>query len=342
MLVGHNKRFYVGSSAFLGTLKASPQYSNQRCTVKEYLSEKERFRVAFWDPSFRGKEVLVHESNLTFDFWAAPALLLPPLAPGLRVADVGTSGNGLLSSREYQEGEVILEERPMMVVSNKDGLASRWNLYFGTECDMGEKTGVLVAFQELSDGNATEAFMGDAKALFKNMFGVAEDGAEAHVQRMAGKSFLDSQVRRIAGVLARWQSNCHTLTLPGSQEKHSALYRYVSKANHSCDANCSTTLDKSTGNMILKAKRQIVPGEQLTANYLSADPKFKDLPVQERRRQLSKRGFFCLCSRCTKEGDIAASSMAYDWPAKEDCETSDTTAPEFLQECEMSDTNTSE
>eukprot|EP00930_Biecheleria_cincta_P003522 TRINITY_DN10445_c1_g1_i1.p1 TRINITY_DN10445_c1_g1~~TRINITY_DN10445_c1_g1_i1.p1 ORF type:complete len:392 (+),score=73.35 TRINITY_DN10445_c1_g1_i1:39-1214(+) len=344
MLVGQNKRFYVGSSAYLGPLEGSPQY--QRCIVKGYLADKDRFRVAYWDPTFRGKEVFVHENNLTFDFWAAPGLLLPRLAPGLHVAQFGDAGKGLMSSREFQEGEVIIEESPMMVVSNKGGKARRWSLYFETECELGEATEVLIAFQELSNGGGIDAFIDDAKALFKKMLGVVPGGAAAHVERMAGRdtSSLHSQVRRIAEVLARWHSNCHSFTLPGSQENISALYRHSSKANHSCDPNCSAAVDQNTGSMILKAKRTIMPGEQLTTNYLSVLPKFLDLPVQERRRRLSMRGFFCLCSRCSEEGGAALSSRRPDMrdPAKEDVNTSNITATEYREECQSRDTNASE
>eukprot|EP00931_Biecheleriopsis_adriatica_P120936 TRINITY_DN96021_c0_g1_i1.p1 TRINITY_DN96021_c0_g1~~TRINITY_DN96021_c0_g1_i1.p1 ORF type:complete len:395 (-),score=96.91 TRINITY_DN96021_c0_g1_i1:158-1342(-) len=299
MLLGDKKRFFPGCYAFLGDLKASPQFSKQRCIVKNYLADKQRFHIKLWDPKFGGKEVLVQESNLSFDSYAAPPLLLPRLPADLSVRNMGAVGNALFCNRDISEGEIILKESPMMVVSNKDIFASRWNLHFGIENEQPDAE-VLRAFQELSDGGMADAFYDDAKALLKTMLNGAGQ-AEKHLEAMMGKSFLESERQRIAGVLSRWQSNCHSFQLDNDSASYSGLYRYTAKCNHSCDANCQTIIEKATGRMLLRAKRKIFEGEELCTNYMSSDPNFKDAPVEERQMLLLKRGFTCVCSRCSRE-----------------------------------------
>eukprot|EP00440_Ansanella_granifera_P050758 gb/GFBE01055011.1/.p1 GENE.gb/GFBE01055011.1/~~gb/GFBE01055011.1/.p1 ORF type:complete len:373 (+),score=84.44 gb/GFBE01055011.1/:1-1119(+) len=298
MIRGDECGFFAGSHVVLGNM-ANPEYSHQPCIIKEFVRDKQLWKVKILDPTLEGQGLLVKEKLMMFDWYAAPPERLAKLPAYLRVSRVADAGNALFCDKDVQEGVEILDEPPLMVVTNKNAMLARWKLFREMRRELGPKAPALVALDEFTDGGITGDYMDDASTLLRR------DAAATSEEPAVSLT----EVRQLAGVLARWQSNSLSVSAVTPGQSQSALFRYACKANHSCDANCVTIFDMETGNMILRTNRAIRSGEQLTISYFGADPDFMVLSVKERRKQLSKRDFVCCCSRCVREGGEMPQSM---------------------------------
>ena len=68
----------------------------------------------------------------------------------------------------------------------------------------------------------------------------------------------------------------------------------MAMVNHSCEANCRVQWEESGEKLVLKTRRKISPGEQLTITYVSSL-----LGTFTRQKKLKEtKGFQCRCNRC--------------------------------------------
>lgn len=257
-----------------------------------------------WDQQFKSEKILVKEEKLHFECYAIADDHISNLPGHLRVA-ASASGSGLFCDVDWRAGEIIFEEEPLMIVANHGGdsnFEARWQMYFAIENDRGPRSKVIKAFNEFADGG--RAFVaelkGDGKELFKKA--LASSGRSNEEVDMFFKGmpdFVEEESMRIAGVLARWNSNSHDFATCGQDQ--SCLFQYCAKMNHSCDPNITLQIDKDTGTCIARASKPIQAGEELFISYMGESPKFAKLCVVDRRAKLSARGFVCICSRCKEE-----------------------------------------
>ena len=77
-------------------------------------------------------------------------------------------------------------------------------------------------------------------------------------------------------------------------EREIGLYIGRSMFNHACDEN--VVEDAKTKRLV--CKRGVASGEELTINYY---PRLRQLPFEERHKQLMLRGLHCECKRCTQK-----------------------------------------
>lgn len=288
----------------LGKL-SSEKFSGQRCVIERYVAEKDRWAVKLWPPHFKGEKILVREHNINFDCYAVADDEIAQLPTHLRVSPTPDCGNGLFCDNDMEEGQIVFEENPMMVVANLGGdrnFEARWNLYHALEQDRGQKSTVLTEFLKFADGGKTftDGYLADSKTLFINVL-TATGRSPADIQQFCANmpDFVEEEAHRIAGVLARWQTNSHSFDT--TVHDQSSLFRFAGKMQHSCEPNCILTVDSCTGWVVYKTLRNISSGEQLTNDYMGGDPTFHALDVKGRRSRLRCRGFVCLCSRCVRE-----------------------------------------
>jgi len=302
MLLGHNRRLFLGSCCCLGTM-SNKDLSDQPCTVVSYCKERQRWAVKLWHPRFHGKHVLVTEAKLIFDSYVAERERFPQIPDRLVVSAGGEYGNVLCCSADMDDGDIVFEESPFMVATNSGQLFnSRWNLYYRTLQDQGPEAPAIAAFNELADGGVVDDYIPYANNLLKDIISNSGD-KDTFDEAPQAKALLDKESKRIAAVFARWQTNGHELRPRGcgDPEGQSALYRFASKMNHSCEPNCRRTVSEDTGKITARACRSIQKGEPLTIDYTGGDPDFQVLPVEARREWLCQRGFVCKCSRCIVE-----------------------------------------
>merc|ERR1711879_41577 len=98
---------------------------------------------------------------------------------------------------------------------------------------------------------------------------VSKAGGEQMLQSPELKPKVDAEVRRIAIVLAKWQTNGHSFGKRADDcADWSALYHFGSKMLHSCEPNCERSVCPDTGRLIVSASRAIGKGEHLTIDYM--------------------------------------------------------------------------
>ncbi|KAK9450977.1 uncharacterized protein V1518DRAFT_412217 [Limtongia smithiae] len=76
-----------------------------------------------------------------------------------------------------------------------------------------------------------------------------------------------------------------------------SIYLVQSHLNHSCEPSVDVKTVGRTAGIKVLAKRDLAPGEELTTNYIDLS---KDLDAR-RKELLEGWGFWCTCTRCTRE-----------------------------------------
>jgi len=111
------------------------------------------------------------------------------------------------------------------------------------------------------------------------------------VKEMVADDIEDEQIQRMMGII---DTNSISFTSTRDGVMGRALYPLLSVANHSCVANCRLTVNSEDFSVVLRAKRKIEEGEELTINY--SHPIYG---VPKRKQLISSKWFFtCRCPRC--------------------------------------------
>eukprot|EP00929_Paragymnodinium_shiwhaense_P108232 TRINITY_DN74557_c0_g1_i1.p2 TRINITY_DN74557_c0_g1~~TRINITY_DN74557_c0_g1_i1.p2 ORF type:complete len:406 (-),score=133.72 TRINITY_DN74557_c0_g1_i1:139-1356(-) len=311
---GKAKTMIEGCVASTTEMK-NKEFDKQRIVILSYLEDKDRWAVRLYEARWKGKEILVKEENIRFDqYVAGTPTTLPSM---LRVGDAGgAKEDGVYATRDIKEGEVVLEDPPIMVVSNKnDGFTARWNCYFWLESQLGKTSPMMREFLEITNGGLVEEYMSDCEQVFKKI--ILLSCGEEEWNRMhsdpKGLVFKQKEVKRIAEVITRWQANSHDFPALGgaSPNDNSALFRWASKINHSCEPNCKWELDSGTGKMVVKALKDIPKGEELSCSYFGDGQEFMGLDIATRRKRIkAMRYFTCECPRCKREYEVQKAEIA--------------------------------
>eukprot|EP00930_Biecheleria_cincta_P096432 TRINITY_DN88289_c0_g1_i1.p1 TRINITY_DN88289_c0_g1~~TRINITY_DN88289_c0_g1_i1.p1 ORF type:complete len:378 (-),score=69.66 TRINITY_DN88289_c0_g1_i1:95-1228(-) len=328
MIHGVEKAFFATSYAFLGQV-AVAEFVNQRCIIEKFNSDKKRWQVRLVDARFKNKQVLVPEKDLVFDCYGSPPELVPGPPEHIRIVDTGAAGNSLVACKDLKQGDIVLIEKPLMVIGSKYNYSACWTSYATARAERPDSA-LVTAFDELSDGDVVHKYLEPSQSIYDKMLDCASEKFRNFMRSPEGKPAAQAEVKKIAAVLAKWKSNAHTFTAgTGGAEPYSALYRFASKGNHSCDPNCCAEIDVDTGCMIFRAQKKIKAGDHLTASYMSEDSDFGNLPLALRRERLfAGRGFTCLCERCLREESDGSGKKteAKDYP--QDDKPSQATEPE--------------
>jgi len=296
-------------------LQSTDEYEGARGDVLHYDEFKGRYAIELIHPKFSRKRMLLkaqalefHHALLDNNLSAAKAeLQRRPVAfrhcnnfefPIVAPTSSGPSiGKALVASQSLGEGDLVLTDAPFLVVSNPSGLERwmrRWDCCYEVikRAQVGSRD-LLEAFEAMDPGGeeVVESLVPDAEETVKILWSAA--GAAAPSPPEAAKQ---AEVRRIATLLARWQTNQHEL---GSEHRR-ALYWLAPKVAHSCDPNVGWEDPDSSGRVELRCLRPVEAGEVLGVNYL--DAAFLSASVGERRDRLrAERKFLCLCRRCLRE-----------------------------------------
>jgi len=148
-----------------------------------------------------------------------------------------------------------------------DPLKSQWMLFFMHMQDLGPAHPTMQSFLQLSEGGVVPNVLPAARRVFGRMLDEAAQNpdpeAAAWVRRMhspAHAEEAEAEAAKIAAVLARWQTNGFFFTPSGepaakspagwfdlnweAHERRLATFRWATKFQHSCDANCAWDMDE--------------------------------------------------------------------------------------------------
>jgi hypothetical protein len=151
----------------------------------------------------------------------------------VEIQSSGSIGRILVATRDFAEGDVVLEEAPLLV--SKD-TSSRASLAAYLAADEDTKADVMDMFHTAAPGSSVSTVLEDIFA----------------------KNALSYFGKVIAG-------EAH-----GAVAKSSALFLVGSKVEHSCSPNLA--YNSLSGNLVYKAVTAIPSGTRLTFSYIDSSP----------------------------------------------------------------------
>jgi hypothetical protein len=245
------------------------------------------------------------------------------ITEGVNREAISGRGRGLVATRSFQIGEVVLEEQPLVgyhptrgvLLGNSDGVGG---LLEGLELQRDE-SGKIRRFSHMGAGLMAQTLLGDHTALWAKLGQIchatipadhtqlADDYADL-VKSLASNpelavKYTEEKLRaevpvevyaRIIGILHLNAFSVSTAEEGMSVGDSSALFHHASFANHSCDPNVAMDELDTHGRVRFVCRRPVEPGEELTVAYIDCD-----LPTAERREKLAwAYAFTCDCPKC--------------------------------------------
>ncbi|CAL1150481.1 unnamed protein product [Cladocopium goreaui] len=209
-------------------------------------------------------------------------------------------GKALVATRPLAAGDVVLVDKPFLVVSNPDSLerwVNRWDCYFEMmKLAQGGKPELLEAFEAMDDGGPEVVASLSTAALDTLQLMWRSAGSQALLVPEAKK---EKDKLKVAGGFARWQTNQHEFPALAARPRR-AMYWLAPKVAHSCDPNVGWEDPAEDGMVELRALRDIAPQEVLGVNYMDADFLLLSRKVRQ-ERLLAERKFHCVCDRCLEK-----------------------------------------
>ncbi len=249
------------------------------------------------------------------------------------VRDASTGEKGLFATREYQIGDVILEEAaPLLRVEPLTGSSLlKHNLKTGQPKDDGTgspQTGTEIPVPEsvesalhskfrtmvqmaLTSLSLDDTTVSSLTSLYTPSLDTPSEHETSIVQlshavldylrtNAVKGSPLETALRErketIQSLMLVWACNAFA----GGR-----IYRTVSRINHSCNPNAIVQTKEGDDNgQILKAATPIRAGDELSISYLPGLFLYADTATRQARLKADKY-FHCSCSRCTGNTDAA-------------------------------------
>ena len=275
LLHGNGRAVFRGSVGRL-TGPGWGKLCEEPCEILDFRSQE-----GLWSLRLRDKRTLLaegsEEQGFHVDHCVLPGAFLEGVAvrKEVRLTATALAGKALEATVELPRNCEVFRELPFLVAERSDLPARSRLAAFRALQAQPEREELQSAFEELTTGGLEEQCREDAADL-----------AESETSSL-----------EIARVLARWQCNSQRMSVPRGA---SGLYRLHSFLQHSCAPNCAVGVLFSTGEVLVRAIKDICEGELLTRNY--EREAFLELPASERQQHLLQtRGFACLCERCAKE-----------------------------------------
>ena len=235
----------------------------------------------------------------------------------IKVVEIAGRGIGVLTTRSFKPGQVILQEMPFARVSKNAGSPEvRAHPVASKLMDRVVELAASGAFNPRTDN-----FHSWPSEVRRCMEGVLEAQAEMEYDR--SPPAVQAKWRELSDVHAvaadddasaedaDQTSSCKKT--PGGvlrtngvddDEGYANLYEKLSRMNHSCEPNAvrivSRTDPRAGPGVHVVASRHIDKGEEVFINYI--DGADDGLRVEERRHHLQQQyHFHCTCSRCMRE-----------------------------------------
>ncbi|KAI4524672.1 SET domain-containing protein [Schizophyllum commune Tattone D] len=206
---------------------------------------------------------------------AFPAPISCPSSIAHRVEPTD-GGKGLFGTRRLKQGELILCERPLVMVPR-----------------------ALVSGNKTSATSIIPASTGPG-ALFDVLVKRMLPERREVLLKLAQVPACD--VIGVDGLVRLTGLNVNGYTLPGTEGadgRYVAVYETLSRANHSCRPNAHFSFHKPSFSVRLRALRDIKAGEEILISYVPPEA-----PYAQRQKELAHYGFSCTCAVC-EEGPSA-------------------------------------
>ncbi|CAK0837057.1 unnamed protein product, partial [Prorocentrum cordatum] len=315
-LHGNSERYHVGSVVYIHGVPDSYDIFDEPCVVQGYDAQRGMFTVRMLHPRFKGQLGRVSDEHLRFGYCVLPSSITA--ADGFErtvrcVDSQDERGRGLEVRLPIREGDVVFEEAPFLLAADDTSEMCRAHFFMmgnarrrqhhaaGHGGVRGPRRG------RRAPGGGARAGGGGRRGDLQGLEGAMSD--PECLQRIAlDPGYSTRQVASITSTLLRWETNRHYLRA-GPNAAY-GLFRWLARVNHSCqpsvEARCQWSplspgsLVQGDGRCVVRALRDLAPGEALSDNY--ATPELLTKGVSERREHLLQHhGFLCRCPRCVEE-----------------------------------------
>ncbi|KAK7460841.1 hypothetical protein VKT23_008770 [Stygiomarasmius scandens] len=201
-----------------------------------------------------------------------------------KIVETPGKGMGMFATRDIEWGELIIAERPLLVIPS----AIRY-------------MGALAFPANFTRDQLQQAQLDQMEKLIEMLVNrMPKENQEAykklancHQEDGSGPLFGISMTNSFA------LGDYYEPEIPGYPEvatRYSGTCNEISRVNHSCRPNTQGDWDSPTFSFQLRASKPIKKGEEITLTYIS-DRVVE--PTSERQRQLASYGFTCTCEACS-------------------------------------------
>jgi len=312
--------FWSGSVVYLTNVQA--ELDGEPCVAQSYDEDKGQWLLHLLHPRFNGRAVHILEKNLTFGYCVLPDSCGAgdgnPAGLCQKGAQ-GTSSCGLAVEQACIAGAVLLEEQPFVVTADDTNEMCRAVLKLRDEAAHDEaKAGAWAAFLHLPSGGlppgARQRCWAAADRAMQAAMGGTPEAAKASDE-------VREEVAALSEHLLRFEAHRFRTPLGArcGADAH-AVFRQLSQLGHSCrptttvqwetaqDAESHGPAGGANGRLVLRALRELQPGEGLSINVGPAE--LLEWAVSKRRASLwRQKGFMCQCTRCVEEGGVCTKMM---------------------------------
>ncbi|KAF7289264.1 Aldehyde dehydrogenase [Mycena indigotica] len=205
-----------------------------------------------------------------------------PARPSFRVAPSPGKGLGLFSTCDIKQGEVILYERPLLIVPM--AIPSSAPKHFSQTQLIQHSLNELERYYKVAVDRMTE----QRRAAFMSLHDChTKDGSGPIVGRIRTNGICLSGLQP-AGLKANTDDAAR-------MGRYTVISEYISRLNHSCSSNTAPLFDKAMLAYRLYAVRDIAKGEELTFQYVDVLSS-----KSERNKALKPYDVVCTCPSCTE------------------------------------------
>ncbi|TFK31211.1 hypothetical protein BDQ12DRAFT_708041 [Crucibulum laeve] len=196
-----------------------------------------------------------------------------------RIRPTPDMGLGMFATCSLKMGDLILSERPLIVTP----VVARPDVQIPRSFTHEQiRQVILFEWEKNLEICVDRMFPENRKAFYTLANAHTEDGSGPIMGRIRTNGY---------GVIEK---------LYDKELAHLAVCDKLSYINHSCRPNVTQDFDVASFSFQLRASRDIKPDEQLFYSYCEVDSSATD-----RKRQLARYGFECICASCS--GDTANS-----------------------------------
>ncbi|KAJ8522243.1 hypothetical protein ONZ45_g1171 [Pleurotus djamor] len=258
----------------------------------------------------------MHDKGLIVNAPGYPQPLPRPRLPGgFIIKEVPGKGLGMIATRDFEFGELIVAERALLISSA---------VLFGTVPQMkpGDKP------MEMKNAKALGIM------VQKSSYDTEEEVLQQAFERMDEKTrrrymaLHDCHAHEgTSGPLfGRMRTNGFQITFANGAPENGAVYSSVfdnlSRLNHSCSPNAAMSWSPQTFSRQCYALRTIKKGEEITTTYMDISLSYAD-----RKRTLLTYGINCTCKACSSPNSFLTRMNAVQDNARDVMEFAYNTSP---------------
>lgn len=213
-----------------------------------------------------------------------------PSCPPFVIRESPGKGRGLFATRKIKEGQIILDEYPLLTVNDGTMSFSKFRACYYPNIDAETKAKIL----KLNDPSENLNEL-DTRTV--------EKMTSKNLRVMFWSDTSSEEMRKIFRIVSSNSAPiCQKVELYGN-DLEVGLFNNLSFINHSCVPNVARSwVMADFKRHQVRALKTIEKGEEILENYWDTE-KFTYGSREFRREQLMEFGFLCECSECSLEGE---------------------------------------